>query len=111
MAGASAGATTSRSSTMPAAQHLNARDLRAGDVIHFGGARAHVTAIRHDGALVVVGVEELGAFLTFDGAHPVVLLARPAVLDAERSATRRERARENRLDGARNHYGFQAAAA
>ena len=52
---------------MTAVQQIDARDLRAGDVIHFGGARAHVTGVRHDAALVVVGIEELGAFLTFEG--------------------------------------------
>ena len=95
---------------MPAAQ-LAARDLQAGDVIHLGGARAHVTAVRRDGALVVVGVEELGAFLTYDGPHPVTLLARPEAHDAQRSAQRRLRMRETRLDGVRNDSRNRAAAA
>jgi hypothetical protein len=78
-------------------------------VIHSAVARAHVTGVRDDGALVVI--EELGAFLTFHGVHRVTLLSRPEPQDAERAAVRRLRTRENRLDGVRDHGGIHRAAA
>jgi hypothetical protein len=111
MASESAGATNQQEQQMAFPQQLAARELHTGDVIHFGGARAHVVGIRHEGALVVARIEELGASVTFDGAHPVTLHARPNPQDAERSAVRRLRTRETRLDGARNDSGKTAAAA
>ena len=39
--------------------------LQGGELIHFGGARAHVAGVRRHGALVVV-IGELGASLPAD---------------------------------------------
>ncbi len=50
------------------AVQIVAADLNEGDVIHFGGARAHVAGVRRHGDSVVV-VEELGS-VTFASDHP-----------------------------------------
>jgi hypothetical protein len=65
---------------------LQARELRTGYTIAFGGRRARVRAVRRSGALVTVLLAPLGAWLTYNDDHPVILLSTPA---RERPISRR----------------------